>query len=111
MDFLARVTIYISLSMGICIFTMFTLFAIPNLIDKYEDIWEDYERSLIPEEIEVIDYRYYLDHDEVKGNYNLCENITGGFTLENSTHIFTSDTCQWELKLIVTYWDYDDDIN
>ncbi len=34
--------------MGICIFTMFTLFAVPNLIDKYEDIWEDYQRSLEP---------------------------------------------------------------
>ena len=48
MDLLARVTIYISLGMGICIFTMFTLFAIPNLIDKYQDIWEDYQRSLEP---------------------------------------------------------------
>jgi hypothetical protein len=103
-DFLARVTIYISLTMGICIFTMFTLFAVPNLIDRYEDIWEDYQRSLIPEEIEVVDYRYYLDHDDVKENYNLCEKFTGDFEIQNSTHIFTSHTCQWELRLVILDW-------
>ena len=48
MDFLARVTIYISLGMGICIFTMFSLMAIPHIIEQYEDIWEDYQRSLEP---------------------------------------------------------------
>lgn len=49
MDFLARVTIYLSLTMGIAIFTMFSLMAIPHIVEQYEDIWEDYQRSLEPQ--------------------------------------------------------------
>ena len=52
MDFLARVTIYLSLTMGIAIFTMFSLMAIPHIVNQYEDIWEDYQRSLEPEVID-----------------------------------------------------------
>ena len=48
MDFLARITIYLSLTMGIAIFTMFSLMAIPHIVEQYEDIWEDYQRSLEP---------------------------------------------------------------
>lgn len=32
--------------MGICIFTLFSLLAIPHIIDQYQDIWEDYQRSI-----------------------------------------------------------------
>lgn len=49
MEFLARITIYISLAMGICIFTMFTLMAVPNIVNTYQDIWEEYQRSSEPE--------------------------------------------------------------
>jgi len=34
--------------MGIAIFTMFSLMAIPHIVEQYEDIWEDYQRSLEP---------------------------------------------------------------
>jgi hypothetical protein len=67
MDFLARVTIYISLGMGICIFTIFTLLVMPHIIDQYQDIWEDYQRSLEPE---VIDE----DLDEwISGSFTVTE--------------------------------------
>jgi len=55
MDFLARVTIYISLAMGICIFTLFSLLVIPHVIEQYQDIWEDYQRSLEPDLLVDVD--------------------------------------------------------
>lgn len=46
MDLLARITIYISIFLGLAFFTLFSLIAIPHIIDQYEDIWEDYQRSI-----------------------------------------------------------------
>ncbi len=125
MDFLARITIYISLGMGICIFTMFTLFAVPNLIDKYEDIWEDYQRSLEPvviprDDIDwdggapdiIIGGGMYSDIVQLNRVYESCINhltgevagkyfgssygITGiGFEYNNGTHTIDNNTCKF----------------
>ena len=112
MDFLSRITIYISLTMGICMFTMFTLFAVPNLIDKYQDIWEDYERSLNEPQVllsnddewimPAIDETPTLEDKQLKRIFANCGcQESGGpciqplYTWNNDTHYIDNNFCKF----------------